>query len=89
MASILRKIIGVPCVIMGIVFFIIMVLVPIAFGGSHGATWEDLNWFAALLLVALQLLFMTAGVILLRWEHYQQRWREHVLEKEMIWQLLW
>lgn len=82
MAKIIRRIIGVPCVMIGIAFLIVMLMIPIVFDGSPGVTWEDLNWPAVLLLMALQLLSMTTGVVLLRWEHYQQKWQEHRTERE-------
>lgn len=69
--------------LLGILGLIIMIMTLIAFGGGQDATWEDLNWSAVLLLVALQLLFMTTGVVLFRWEHYWQSWQERTSEKQM------
>lgn len=82
MTKIIPKITGVLCVVLGIFFLFLMILIPIVFGGGHGASWEDLNWSAVFVLIALQLVFMTAGVMLLRWEHYQQRWQHHCAEQE-------
>lgn len=88
---IIRKIGGVLCIIIGIFLLIIMALIPIAF--SVPADYNmGINWSAVLILVVMQVFFMTAGVLLFRWEHYiekrQERERIHKeREREQQWQI--
>ena len=88
---IIRKICGVLCIIIGTFFLIIMVLIPIAF--SVPADYNTgINWSAVLILVVMQLFFMTAGFLLFRWEHYveKQQERERIQqerEREEQWQI--
>ena len=88
---IIRKICGVLCIIIGTFLLIIMVLIPIAF--SVPADYNTgINWSAVLILVVMQLFFMTAGFLLFRWEHYveKQQERERIQqerEREEQWQI--
>lgn len=88
---IIRKVTGGLFIAVGSFFLLILILIPVAFSTPTDYP-KEINWNAVFLLAALQLGFMTAGVLLFRWERYREKWQEHKrrrkeAERERKWQL--
>lgn len=73
--KILRKILGVLCIIIGSLVLLLLASVPIVFSMPSDNPTE-LNWNAVWIAAAIQLFFMTVGFLLFRWEHYRLKWKE-------------